>query len=203
MTNTRVVVCHGVLVVISHFRAIWLGRVDQQGGSIKGSSQAGGNSVLAAIARDGESSGAVAEDVCCRGLVIADASRRKGELAVRDFRRDITRGGLRVDRQSGVGVLRPDLVNVGIIEGTEQPAVQRDARVRGHGAEVGAVVRDDELVPACAVLGVLRLERRADGVESVGWEALHGFCFARCGLQRQGDGQRDKVYEGDVDVELC
>lgn len=108
-----------------------------------------------------------------------------------------------VDGELRGRVLRPDLVDVGLVVAFEEGGVEDDAVVGAQGAQVAARgVGHNERGPARAVGGALSRQARADGIEACG---CHAGDVLRCvgGVgQGEGNGKADEIDVGNVDEEL-
>lgn len=154
------------------------------------------------VGAGGEGARAAAEDVGGGGLGEVEPGA-EGEEGVGYAARDGGPLGLGVDGEGGAGVLGPDAVDVGLVVGLEEGAVQGYAVVGGEGAEVAAAGGgDDEGGPAGVVGGLLGGEGGADLVEAGRAHACYGLGGAGGVGEGQGDGDGDEIDVGDVGEEL-
>ena len=163
MHDPGVMIRDTVLIVI--IRVIRLGRIRQQGTPIKRRGQPRRDSAHLDIRAKDKGPGAAAEDICGRGLAKGAAAIGESELAVLDGTLDNAPLGLGVDGEGLVGILGPNLVDIGLVVPLEEVVVENDGVVWGEGAKGLAIVALYQISPRRAVSGGLGAKSVTDRLE--------------------------------------
>ena len=201
--DARVMIRGRVLIVLAR-RGIGQDGVDEQGGAVERSGEAGDEGAGFDVGADGEGARGAAEDVGGGGSGEGEAGAEVEQIGGGvDAPGDSAPGCLGIDGQGLGGVEGPDLVYVILVVVVEEGRVENDAIVGAEGAQVAAGgVGYNEGGPGCAIGGGLGSQTLADIAEAVG---RHAGDVLRCvgGVgQGEGDGKADEVDVGDVDEKL-